>query len=122
MTAWRLWRASVYSWAGLQQAWRLQWAFRLECLLTPLVLIAATWLADRGWQWGLLVASWWLVLVVELINSAIETTVDRISADLHPLSKQAKDLGSAAVFVTCMMVMILWVSLLWENKFQSLIG
>jgi diacylglycerol kinase (ATP) len=109
----RIVHAAGYSMAGLSAAWRHESAFRQECVLA-LVLLPAAWFVGRTWiEIALLTASVMLILIVELLNSAIEAVVDRVSPELHPLSKRAKDIGSAAVMLALFTCASLWVSLLW---------
>jgi diacylglycerol kinase (ATP) len=109
----RIVHAAGYSAAGLGAAWRHESAFRQECALA-LVLLPAAWFVGRSWvEVALLSASVMLVLMVELLNSAIEAVVDRVSPERHPLSKRAKDIGSAAVMLALLTCASLWVSLLW---------
>jgi len=105
--------ATGYSIAGLSAAFRTESAFRQECALA-LVLLPASWWLGRNWvEVALLAGSVVAVMVVELLNSAIEAVVDRVSDELHPLSKRAKDLGSAAVMLALLTCAALWASLLW---------
>jgi diacylglycerol kinase (ATP) len=113
----RLWSATLYSWAGFNSAWQNQWAFRLELYLTPFIALAAVFIASEPWQFCVLLACWLLVIVTELLNSAIEMVVDRISLERHPLSRQAKDLGSAAVFAACVLTTVVWLGFLWTALF-----
>ncbi|MDP2324595.1 MAG: diacylglycerol kinase, partial [Gammaproteobacteria bacterium] len=96
----RLRDATVYSAAGLAAAWRGEEAFRQEVLLAIGLLPLALWLGQTPMERLLLIGSWLVVMIVEVLNTAIEATVDRISDEHHPLSGQAKDLGSAAVFLS----------------------
>ena len=110
----RVWRALFHSFAGLTSAFRNESAFRQElALATVLVLIAAALPASLV-QIALLVNSVLLVLVAELLNSAVEATVDRISFDDHALAKQAKDIGSAAVFVSLVGCAVTWGLVLYD--------
>ncbi|WP_281180388.1 diacylglycerol kinase [Terasakiispira papahanaumokuakeensis] len=108
----RLYQACGYSWRGFKAAWKNEAAIRQECLtlcgLVPLTLILDVSHIERA----LLVASLFFVLVVELLNSAIEATVDRISTSHHPLSGQAKDMGSAAVMGALIMAAGVWLCIL----------
>ena len=108
----RVWKAYGYSVDGLVDAWRTQGAFRQEILavmvLLPVALLVPVSIVERL----LLIAGLVLVLVVELLNSAIETAIDRVSTDLHPLSKRAKDAGSAAVMLTIGLATIVWLAVL----------
>lgn len=110
----RIRRALFYSFAGLMSAFRNESAFRQELVLaTVLVLIAAALPATLV-QIALLINAVLLVLVVELLNSAVEATVDRISLDDHELAKQAKDIGSAAVFVSLVSCAVVWGLVLYD--------
>ena len=108
----RLFRATGYSWAGLRAACQNEAAFRQELALCLLLVPLGLWLGEDGVERALLVGSLLLVLVVELLNSAIEAVVDRIGAEPHELSGRAKDIGSAAVFVALLNVVVIWVLIL----------
>ena len=108
----RVWNAFHYSRAGLQAAYRHEDAFRQEALLALLLIPLAIWLGDGAVERALLIGCVLLVLIVELINSAIEATVDRISLELHPLAKRAKDIGSAAVMIALLNAVLVWVLVL----------
>jgi diacylglycerol kinase (ATP) len=103
----RLWYAFGYSLKGLRSA-LTQRAFRLELVLAavliPLACVLSVSKVERLW----LVSSVFLVVIVELLNSAVEAAIDRISAERHPLSGQAKDLGSAAVFIAVLHAIVAW--------------
>ncbi len=101
-----------YSLAGLRTAWHGEAAFRLELILTPPIAAAALCFGSSGLERALLLGSWLLVPLTELINSAIEATIDRIGSESHPLSGQAKDLGSAAVFVALLIAATCWLLIL----------
>jgi len=109
----RLWNAVHYSVAGLHAAFTCEDAFRQEALLAALLIPASFFLPVNGLGRALMIASVFLVLIVELLNSAIEAVVDRISLDQHPLSKRAKDIGSAAVFLSLANVLITWICILF---------
>ena len=111
----RIVRATAYSIAGLSAAWRHESAFRQECALAVLMLPAAWWVGRNWSEVALLAGSVMGVLIVELLNSAIEATVDRVSPDLHPLSKRAKDIGSAAVMLSIVTCGTLWCTALWQR-------
>lgn len=102
-----------YSFAGLRSAWKHEDAFRQESFLAMLLVPLAFLLTADNIARALMVASVLLVLIVELLNSAIEATVDRISLENHQLAKRAKDIGSAAVFVSLMNVLVVWGLALW---------
>jgi len=104
----RLWRALFYSLAGLRAALRHEAAFRQEMMLAALLIPAAFFLEAGAVGRALLIASVLFVLIVELVNSAIEATVDRISLEEHALAKRAKDLGSAAVMLALLTVPVVW--------------
>jgi diacylglycerol kinase (ATP) len=104
----RVWNAMFYSMAGLQAAFRHEDAFRQEVILACLLLPAAFYLGHEAVARALMIGSVLLVLLVELLNSAIEATVDRISLENHQLAKRAKDIGSAAVFIALVNVVVVW--------------
>lgn len=104
----RLWNALGYSLAGFRAAYKHEDAFRQEAMLAALLIPLALWLPASLIGKALMIASVLIVLIVELINSAIEATVDRISLDSHRLAKRAKDIGSAAVLVSLLNVVIVW--------------
>lgn len=111
----RVIRATGYSINGMQLAYHGERAFRLEVWAAAVLLPAAFWLA-RGWiEWSLLVGSVLLVLIVELLNSGIEAAIDRVSYELHDLSKRAKDLASAAVFLSLLLCAGIWGAALWHR-------
>ena len=110
----RIVHATGYSLAGLGAAWRHESAFRQECMLALVLWPVAVWLGRNWVETALLAGSVMLVLIVELLNSAIEAVVDRVSPDLHPLSKRAKDIGSAAVMLAIVACVLLWASALWR--------
>jgi diacylglycerol kinase (ATP) len=106
-----------YSIEGLRIAYRGESAFRQEFWLAVVLVPAAFWVG-RGWmQVALLVGSVMLVLIVELLNSGIEAAIDRVSFELHDLSKRAKDLASAAVFLSLMLCGGIWVAAVWHRWF-----
>ena len=111
----RLRNAFFYSMAGLAAAYRNEDAFRQELRLAALLIPLALWLPASGTGKALMIASVLLVLVVELLNSAIEAVVDRVSLENHRLAKRAKDIGSAAVLISLLMVVVVWVCVLLEN-------
>lgn len=104
----RVWNAFHYSLAGLQAAYRCEDAFRQEVWLAAVMLPAACLLPVGAIARALMIASVLLVLVVELLNSAVEATVDRISLENHRLAKRAKDIGSAAVLISLANVAAVW--------------
>ena len=108
----RVLNAFNYSMAGLRAAFSCEDAFRQEAVLAAILIPAAFFLPVSGIGRGLMIACVLLVLMVELLNSAIEAAVDRISLSLHPLSKQAKDMGSAAQFIALSAIAITWLVIL----------
>ncbi len=105
----RVWRAFFYSMDGIGSALRNEAAFRQEFLLA-LVLVPASCFVPVDWPYrALMICSVLSVLVVELLNSAIEAVVDYISLDKHPMAKRAKDMGSAAVFLSLVCAGIVWI-------------
>jgi len=104
----RVWNALFYSVAGIKAAYRHEDAFRQEVLIALVLLPAALFMPTAGIGKALLVGSVLLVLIVELINSAVEATVDRISLENHRLAKRAKDIGSAAVLLSLTNVVFVW--------------
>lgn len=110
----RIWNAFSYSLSGLHAAYRNEDAFRQECWLAALLIPIALALPLPGIDKALMMGSVLLVLLVELLNSAIEAAVDRISLDRHRLSKRAKDIGSAAVLISLINVVTTWSLVLWS--------
>ena len=111
----RVVRATGYSLEGLRAAYRHESAFRQEFWLAMVLLPLALWVG-RGWvEIALLAGSVLLVLIVELLNSAIESAIDRISLDTHDLSKRAKDIGSAAVFLALLLCAGIWLAAVWHR-------
>ncbi|WP_249975912.1 diacylglycerol kinase [Vreelandella olivaria] len=106
-----------YSWKGLKAAFRNETAFRQEVVIAAIMLPLAWWIADTPISWLVLVGSLFLVLIVELLNSAIENVVDRIGTEHHELSGRAKDIGSAAVMLSLIMAGLTWGLLAWQKFF-----
>ena len=104
----KLLKAAGYSLDGLTAAWRNEWAFRVEVVTFALMFPIGAWLGRTGVERALLLGSLFLVLLAELVNSAIEAVVDRIGPERHDLSKRAKDLGSAAVLVSLANAAAIW--------------
>jgi len=105
----RLWHALGYSWAGLRSGWG-ETAFRQETVAAFILVPAAFWLGRTWVETALLAGSVMLVLVVELLNTGIETAIDRIGPEWHDLSKRAKDMGSAAVLLSLLLCLGIWVA------------
>ena len=108
----RVLNAFHYSMAGLRAALSCEDAFRQEAVLAAILIPVTFFLPVTGVGRGLMIACVLLVLVVELLNSAIEAVVDRVSLDHHHLSKRAKDIGSAAVFIALLNVVLVWACVL----------
>ena len=108
----RLVNATRNSLAGLVEAVRHEDAFRQELILAAIFLPLAFWVGDSALERAMLIGSVLLVLIVELLNSAIEATVDRISFENHRLAKRAKDIGSAAVMVALLNAALVWILVL----------
>lgn len=103
-----LYRAYKNSWNGLKKAWSLEWAFRVELVVFICSVPAAIFLGSTAVEYILLIGSLLLLLIMELFNSAIEATVDRIGQEHHELSGLAKDLASAAVLVAIINAVMTW--------------
>jgi len=104
----RIIKATVYSWQGFKAAYQHEEAFRQELLLAVVLLPLAIMLGEGGVEKALLVGSVLLLLLVEVLNSAIEAVVDRFGEELHELSGRAKDMGSAAVFLAIVLLAVTW--------------
>lgn len=104
----RVWRAFTWSMKGLRATWMLESSFRLEVYLFVLLAPLAVWLGETGLEHAILVGSMILVLVVEVLNSAVEAVVDRWGVEHHELAGRAKDMGSAAVFLADVNVLACW--------------
>ena len=111
----RILHAAGYSWAGLRAAYVGESAFRQEFWLAIVLLPAAFWLGRSWIEVALLAGSVVLVLIVELLNSGIEAAIDRISFEMHDLSKRAKDLASAAVLLSLLLCGGVWAAALWQR-------
>ncbi|HWU34810.1 MAG TPA: diacylglycerol kinase [Methylovorus sp.] len=108
----RLINAFGYSMAGLKAAYTNEDAFRQEVLMTIILVPLALYLGDSGVAKAAMIASVLLVVIVELLNSSIEATVDRISLENHMLAKRAKDIGSAAVLISLINLAVVWLLIL----------
>ena len=111
----RIARALGYSVAGLRLAYRGESAFRQEFWAAAVLVPLAFWVGRSWIEVVLLTGSVALVLIVELLNSAIEAAIDRVSFDWHELSKRAKDIGSAAVFLAVLVCAGIWLAALWQR-------
>lgn len=104
----RMFKATIWSCQGLRAAWLHESSFRLEVYLLVVLAPVAVWLGETGVERALLLGSCLLVLAVELVNSAIEAVIERYGPEFHELAGRAKDMGSAAVFVTMINVLAVW--------------
>lgn len=109
----RIWAATVYSAEGLRACFRSEEAFRIESILSVFLIPLAFILGETALETTMLLFPIVLVLLVELLNSAVEAVVDRVSLDYHELSKKAKDIASGAVFVSLMTFLLIWSVLLF---------
>lgn len=108
----RLIMATAYSARGLLAAWRHEAAFRQELLLALVLIPLALYLSSESLERVIMIGSVLILLLVELLNSAIEAIVDRIGIEPHPLSGRAKDMGSAAVLIALLLVVVSWAGIL----------
>lgn len=109
----RIVMATVYSWQGFKAVYKHEEAFRQELLLAVVLIPIGLLLGSGGLEKALLVGSVMLLLLVEVLNSAIEAVVDRFGQELHKLSGRAKDMGSAAVFLAIVMMIMTWILVLF---------
>jgi diacylglycerol kinase (ATP) len=112
----RLWHATGYSLAGLRAGWD-EAAFRLEACLAVVMVPVAFWIGRNWTEVALLAGSVLLLMIVELLNTAVEAAIDRIGPEWHALSKRAKDMGSAAVFLATLLTGGIWAAGLWHYFF-----
>lgn len=113
----RILKATVWSWQGLRAAWLHESSFRLEVYLLVVLTPLALWLGDNGLERAVLIGSCLLVLAAELLNSAVEAVIERYGPEHHELAGRAKDMGSAAVFVLMMNVVLCWGLILGPRIF-----
>ena len=111
----RIINAAGYSWLGFKAAYKNEAAFRQEFWLAIVLIPAAIYLGETLLDKAILICSILFVLVVELLNSAIESVVDRIGDEHHKLSGRAKDMGSSAVFLAITITIIIWVAVLYKG-------
>jgi diacylglycerol kinase (ATP) len=104
----RAWQAFIWSMQGLRATWAVESSFRLEVYLLVVLAPLALWLGESGVERAILIGSMLVVLVIEVLNSAVEAVVDRWGPELHELAGRAKDMGSAAVFLADMNVLVCW--------------
>ncbi|WP_353395164.1 diacylglycerol kinase [Hydrogenophaga sp. 5NK40-0174] len=110
----RIFHAFGYSLAGLRAAWH-ETAFRQEAILAMVLVPLSFWLGQHWTEVALLAGSVVMVMVVELLNTGIEAAIDRMGPEWHTLSKQAKDMGSAAVLLSLLLCGGIWVAALWQR-------
>jgi len=100
---------------GIRDAWKYESAFRQDTALSTLLLLLSFWLAQTLVEWLLLIMPLFLLLIVEILNSAIENTVDRIGEEHHVLSGRAKDMASSAVMFCLILIAVVWLSMAWSR-------
>ena len=113
----RILRAAKYSAQGIAAAWRHEAAFRQEIALTIVMIPAGIWLGRTALERTMLIGVCILVLIIELLNSAVEAAIDRHGHEQHELSGRAKDLGSAAVLLGLILVVMVWGAVAWQRFF-----
>lgn len=113
----RIWNATRYSIAGIRSTWKNEAAFRQEALLSLILVPASFWVGHTAVERALLIGSCLVVLITELLNSAVEAAIDRIGEEPHRLSRRAKDMGSAAVFFSLWLVAVTWGLIGYDNLF-----
>ncbi len=111
----RIIAATRNSFRGIRDAWRHESAFRQDSVIAALLLLLSFWLAQTLVEWLLLILPLFLLLIVEILNSAIENVVDRIGEERHILSGRAKDMGSSAVMFCLILIAIVWLSIAWSR-------
>lgn len=111
----RMWHAFGYSLAGLRAGWG-ETAFRQEALAALVMIPLAFWIGRSWVETALLAGSVMLVMMVELLNTGIETAIDRIGPEWHDLSKRAKDMGSAAVLLSLVLCLGIWLAAIWAHR------
>jgi diacylglycerol kinase (ATP) len=104
----RAWRAFLWSMQGLRATWAVESSFRLEVYLFVVLAPLACWLTSSGVERAILIGSMMIVLIIEVLNSAVEAVVDRWGPEMHELAGRAKDMGSAAVFLADINVLLCW--------------
>ena len=109
----RIITAGGYSWQGFRAAYQHEAAFRQELFLGIILIPLALWLGKTGLESALMIACLLIVLIAEIINSAIEAVVDRFGSEMHELSGRAKDMGSAAVFLALLNTIVVWFLILF---------
>ena len=110
----RIMKAAGYSWQGIKDAYKYEAAFRQETWLALVLIPLAIYVAENATQLALMISSVLLVMLVEILNSAVEAVVDRFGDELHELSGRAKDMASAAVTFSLIIMVLIWSLMLWE--------
>ena len=113
----RLWQATFNSLNGIRDAFKHEAAFRQDVALCIVLLVLSFWLAQTLLEWLVLIIPLFMLIMVELLNSAIENTVDRIGEEEHVLSGRAKDIASAAIFFALVLIAVVWLSMTWSRFF-----
>ncbi|HEX6614279.1 MAG TPA: diacylglycerol kinase [Rhodanobacteraceae bacterium] len=108
----QIWQALIWSMKGLRAGWRVEASFRLEVCLLVVLFPLGMWLGHGPVEKVLLCGSLLLVLAIELLNSALEAVVDHVCPEIHPMAERAKDMGSAAVFIAMLGVLLTWILIL----------
>ena len=112
----RMWHALGYSMEGLRAGWK-ETAFRQEAVASVVLLPLSFWIGRSWMETALLAGSVLIVMIVELLNTGIETAIDRIGPEWHDLSKRAKDMGSAAVLLSLLLCSGIWLAAVWQRFF-----
>jgi len=110
----RIIKAAGYSWKGIRAAYKYEAAFRQETWLALVLIPLAIYVAENTTQLAFMISSVLLVMLVEILNSAVEAVVDRFGDELHELSGRAKDMASASVTFSLIIMVLIWVLMLWE--------
>ena len=108
-------KAFIWSLTGIETAWKHELAFRVETVIIVMMTPVGIWLGTTAAERALLIASALLILIIELLNSALEAAVDRIGLERHELSGRAKDMGSAAAFISMLTAAIVWALIAFER-------
>lgn len=116
----RIIKAAGFSWQGIKAAFEHEAAFRQEVALAVVLVPLAVWLSQTATQMALMISSIFIVMLVEIINSAIEAAIDRHGEEQHVLSGRAKDMGSAAVMFAFIYLLMIWGGILWDNFYIAL--
>jgi len=112
-------KAFIWSATGVKTAWKNELAFRVEAIIVIILIPLGIWLGNSAAEQALLIASCLLILIIELLNSAVEAVVDRIGTELHELSGRAKDMGSAAAFFAMLTAGIVWALIAYDRFWGS---